>query len=110
MFENSNPQILGRTIDAQTRCIHYHSELDIIALKFKCCQHYYPCYTCHEEATQHTPQIWSRHEFDNKAIVCGVCKTEMTINEYLESRSQCPCCQSLFNPKCSNHHHLYFEV
>ena len=36
--------VCGVAIDAQTRCAHYHSELDRIAIKFKCCQAYYACY------------------------------------------------------------------
>ena len=27
--------------------------LDVIAIKFKCCNKYYPCYKCHEEHESH---------------------------------------------------------
>jgi uncharacterized CHY-type Zn-finger protein len=104
------PIIKGKTVDNETRCTHYHSVLDIIAIKFKCCETYYPCFSCHEENTHHTPQVWSKNEFDNLAILCGVCKHEMTINEYFMSDSTCPKCKAGFNPKCSNHYHLYFEI
>lgn len=43
------PKIYGATIDNETRCTHYHTPLDIIAIKFKCCDKYYPCYKCHNE-------------------------------------------------------------
>src|SRR5690606_7090890 len=69
----------------QTRCTHYHSQVDIIAIKFKCCKKYYPCYKCHQAAEIHTPQVWSVTEQDQKAILCGVCKHELTIAEYLNS-------------------------
>lgn len=31
----------GISVDDKTRCEHYHSLLDIIAIKFKCCGKYY---------------------------------------------------------------------
>lgn len=103
-------EVKGKTVDEQTRCTHYHSLLDVIAIKFKCCDTYYPCYYCHEETAGHKAQVWSKNEFDTKAILCGVCRQEMTINQYQHSNYQCPNCSTSFNPKCSNHTHLYFEV
>ena len=102
------PEVKGNTVDEQTRCTHYHSQLDVIAIKFKCCNTYYPCYYCHEETAGHKAEVWPSDEFDTKAILCGVCKQEMTIREYKTSNYQCPHCSSSFNPKCSNHNHLYF--
>ena len=104
-----NIKVYGQTIDSQTRCTHYHTQLDIIAIKFKCCKKYYPCYKCHQEAEIHTPQVWSATEQDQKAILCGVCRYELTIEEYLNSGNKCISCQSDFNPGCSLHYHLYFE-
>ena len=103
-------EVKGSIIDDQTRCTHYHSPLDIIAIRFKCCDTYYPCHSCHEEATDHPIEVWPGDEFDKKAILCGICKYEMTISEYLTSHHQCPQCRAPFNPGCGNHHHLYFEV
>ena len=102
-------EIKGKTVDNQTRCEHYHSDLDIIAVKFKCCDAYYPCFACHNEATEHNPQTWNKTEWDTLAVFCGACQNEMTINQYLKSEAICPFCQAAFNPKCQNHHHLYFE-
>lgn len=102
-------KVYGQTVDNETRCIHYHSQLDIIAIKFKCCKKYYPCYECHQEAEIHKPQVWSVAEQDQKAILCGVCKCELTIKEYLNSDNKCTSCKSNFNPGCSLHYHLYFE-
>ena len=104
------PVIKGDTVDDETRCTHYNSVLDVIAIKFRCCDTYYPCFSCHEEEAHHAPQIWPKNEFDTLAVLCGVCKHEMTINEYMKSDSECPNCDAAFNPKCSNHYHLYFEM
>lgn len=102
-------QIKGAVVDHLTRCKHYHSELDVIAIKFKCCQTYYPCYECHQESVNHQTKRWEKHEFDEKAILCGVCQHELTINEYFQSNNQCPYCRANFNPGCQLHYHLYFN-
>lgn len=101
--------IKGKPIDAETRCVHWHAELDVIAIKFKCCGEYYPCFECHEETANHAAQQWKKSEFNEKAILCGRCQAELTISEYLNSGHQCPSCGGAFNPRCSLHHHLYFE-
>ena len=41
--------IVGVGVDGETRCAHYRSERDIIAIKFKCCKKWFPCYECHAE-------------------------------------------------------------
>ncbi len=102
--------VKGKVIDNQTRCSHYHTDLDIIALKFKCCNTYYPCYSCHAEDTDHQATTWEIVERDHKAILCGVCGNELTINEYMGSNNICPNCQSLFNPNCKKHYDLYFKM
>ncbi len=101
--------IKGNPIDNETRCIHYHSVLDIIAIKFKCCNAYYPCYNCHQEEAGHPSAFWKINEQHQKAILCGKCKQEMTISQYLNCSNQCIFCRSKFNPKCAEHYHLYFE-
>ena len=102
--------IHGKLTDSSSRCTHYNSPLDIIAIKFKCCNTYYACIHCHEELSSHQPQVWTKNEWENKAILCGNCKHELTINEYFDYNYTCPSCSSQFNPKCSNHNHFYFEV
>lgn len=103
-------EVFGKVTDDKTRCEHYHSELDIIAIKFKCCDKYYSCYQCHEETAGHAVQTWDKDEWGTKAILCGNCKAELTINEYMRSGNQCPNCKAPFNPNCSKHYHLYFQV
>ena len=56
------------------------------------------------------PKYGEKNEFDTKAILCGICNNEMTIHEYLASNNRCPHCNSAFNPNCSKHYHLYFEI
>lgn len=102
--------IYGKPIDDNTRCVHYHSTLDVIAIRFKCCNKYYPCFQCHEETAGHTAEIWRKEEWNMKAIFCGLCKNEMTIEEYVNSGNHCPYCQASFNTNCSRHYHLYFEI
>ena len=102
--------IYGNTLDTESRCTHYHSSLDIIAIKMKCCNKYYACIFCHEENEDHSATVWPKSEFDTHAILCGNCKTEITITQYLKSKYECPNCTAAFNPKCSNHNHFYFEV
>lgn len=101
--------IKGKIVDDNTRCVHYHSPLDVIAIKFKCCDQYYPCYYCHQEEADHPATVWEKREFDAGAILCGVCSTEMTIAAYKACNYQCPFCNTPFNPKCVNHDHFYFE-
>ena len=109
---NTKPPVIvrGKTVDEFTRCIHYHSPLDVIAIKFKCCDEYYPCHHCHEEEVNHAHKVWEKNEFDKKAVFCGICKNELTIHEYLAAATYCPYCHTAFNPYCSKHYHLYFEI
>ena len=102
-------EVKGEVVDEHTRCVHYHSALDIIAIKFKCCGTYYPCYSCHEAAADHKAQVWPQPEWDTKAILCGMCGTELTINQYMHSNNTCPHCAAAFNPGCSKHYDLYFQ-
>lgn len=109
-FFVSGNRILGNLIDKQTRCSHYHSTEDIVAIKFKCCNDYYPCYTCHLESAGHRAEVWRKDERMTKAVLCGVCGYEMTVNEYLSSSFCCPNCDAAFNPNCAKHYSLYFEM
>ncbi len=109
-MKHEAPPVKGKSIDEYTRCVHYHSPVDIIAIKFKCCNEYYCCYKCHDEVAKHKRDVWKKDEFDTSAILCGICNNEMTIHEYLTSNNRCPHCNSNFNPNCSKHYHLYFEL
>jgi uncharacterized CHY-type Zn-finger protein len=105
----SGIEVIGIEVQSDTRCAHYHSPRDVIAIRFKCCDHYYPCYECHREVAGHLARQWPEAEFDREAVLCGACGSEMTISEYLGCNSICPGCQAEFNPNCALHYHLYFE-
>lgn len=100
----------GIDVDAATRCVHYRSARDIVAIRMKCCGDYYVCKDCHEALAGHALLAWPRAEWNRKAVLCGACGREMTIGEYLECGSRCPSCSALFNPECRHHHGSYFEV
>lgn len=104
-------EVKGVNVDSNTRCEHYHSDRDIVAIKFKCCGDWFPCFQCHEAVAGHDPEVWPIAEFDTRAIMCGWCGAKLPISEYmaLES-SHCPACLSRFNPGCANHYDLYFEA
>lgn len=102
-------KVYGLDVDSQTRCRHWHSSLDVIAIKFKCCGRFFPCFDCHAEIEKHEPKVWLRNEFETKAVLCGVCGHQLSVSEYFACDSVCPRCESAFNPGCANHYHLYFE-
>lgn len=107
---NSTIDVKGIDVDAETRCAHYHSEIDIIAIKFKCCGEWFPCFDCHAAIADHEPAVWTKEERNKKAILCGACRHHLTIAEYFECGSRCPRCAADFNPGCANHYQLYFEI
>lgn len=100
--------VKGINVDPETRCAHYHSEIDRIAIKFFCCFDYYSCFDCHKAAGCGKHEVWPKEQFDEKAVLCGACGHELTVNQYLSCHSRCPVCSSSFNPGCSLHKHLYF--
>ena len=102
-------QVLGHTIDAHTRCVHYGGATDIIALKFKCCGDFYPCYECHDEAVTHAIDRWSDADLHERAVLCGACSRQLTIAEYLHA-DRCPACDAAFNPGCKLHRDIYFDL
>jgi len=104
------PVVFGISLDPETRCSHYHSPLDIIAIRMRCCGHYYACKECHDAMAGHGSQTWPQAEWDQPAVLCGACGTEMSVRMYLNSANTCPACKAPFNPGCRHHYHLYFET
>jgi uncharacterized CHY-type Zn-finger protein len=102
------PRVLGSTVDDQTRCTHYRTALDVVAIRFWCCQEYYPCHLCHAESAGHPAVPWPAAERDAAAVLCGVCAHELTVREYRDADG-CPRCGARFNPGCRLHASLYFE-
>jgi uncharacterized CHY-type Zn-finger protein len=101
-------RILGSPVDDETRCVHYRTALDVVAIKFWCCREYYPCHLCHEEAADHPAQQWPAAEQGAEGILCGVCQHQLAITDYLRVDG-CPRCGAAFNPGCRLHAELYFE-
>jgi uncharacterized CHY-type Zn-finger protein len=104
----AKPEVRGVEVDAETRCVHYRSALDIIAIKMACCGVYYACKDCHQALADHDIEVWPRSQWDVRAILCGACGRELTIREYMSSSYRCPRCTAQFNPACRNHYQFYF--
>lgn len=98
----------GAVIDGQSRCVHYRSDLDVVALRFRCCGDWYPCVYCHDAAVAHPRRVWEAEAADRQAALCGYCGTTLTIAQYRRSTA-CPACGAGFNPGCARHHVMYFE-
>jgi uncharacterized CHY-type Zn-finger protein len=101
-------EVRGVGVDGETRCAHYGTDRDVVALKFGCCETYYPCFRCHAETTDHDAEPWPIERRDEPAVLCGVCGAELAAQEYMGVDS-CPDCGARFNPACADHYHLYFE-
>lgn len=102
-------------------CAHWHSPLDVVAIRFHCCGRTYPCLHCHDEAEDHSVTPWPTATADERsvdAVLCRVCGTWLTVGEYLGLYSAssapagpaCPHCAASFNPGCALHAHVYFQV
>ncbi|GKV68203.1 hypothetical protein NCCP2716_07010 [Sporosarcina sp. NCCP-2716] len=101
-------EVIGVQVDSETRCLHYHSEIDRIAIKFHCCDTYFPCYECHDELGCGKAEVWPHSRFAEKAVLCGACGHELSVSDYLACASACPSCSAPFNPGCSLHADRYF--
>ena len=104
------PPVHGLDLDAETRCAHWRSPLDVIALKMWCCGTWYACRDCHDALADHPAQVIPRAAFGQPAVLCGACDTELSVDAYLACESVCPACGSAFNPGCHKHRHLYFAT
>lgn len=100
--------VRGIGVDEETRCAHYHLPVDVVAIKMKCCDTYFACKDCHDALADHPIEPWPSEERARRAVLCGVCGSQLTIEQYLECSSRCPACNAAFNPGCSEHHHYYF--
>ena len=99
----------GVAVDVRTGCAHYRSPRDVTALRFACCDAYYPCRACHDATVGHEAEVWPRARFDEPAVLCGVCRTSVSARAYLEGGHACPACGAAFNPGCAAHRDRYFE-
>jgi uncharacterized CHY-type Zn-finger protein len=106
----TRPEIRGVALDAETRCAHWHSALDVIAIRMKCCGVYYACKDCHDALAGHAIVVWPRAEWNEKAVLCGACGAEMSVRDYLDSTNTCPSCRAAFNPGCRENYRFYFDM
>jgi uncharacterized CHY-type Zn-finger protein len=58
----ARPAVHGVDLDAQTRCAHFASPRDVIAIRMKCCGEYYACAECHDALAGHPSAVWPRGE------------------------------------------------
>lgn len=106
LVEEGNDMLFhGLGLDAQSRCQHYHSQLDIASLKCSYCERYYACYRCHDALESHTFKATLSSE--PYPVLCGVCLSYLTLKDY--KNGTCPVCQSAFNPACYLHDAIYFK-
>jgi len=99
----------GVAVDPETRCAHWDSDLDVVSLRFGCCEVFSPCHACHAATADHDPEPWPRARFDDPAVLCGVCGATLSARTYLAGNDSCPACGAGFNPGCRRHRGRYFE-
>jgi uncharacterized CHY-type Zn-finger protein len=104
------PAVRGVELDPHTRCAHWRSPLDIVAIRMRCCGDYWACKDCHDALAGHPAEVWPRAQFDQQAVLCGACGTELTIRQYLDCANRCPACGAGFNPGCRHHYRFYFQA
>ena len=100
-------RVHGVDVDPETRCTHYDTDRDVVALRFACCEAYYPCFRCHEATADHEAERLPA-ESSAAAVLCGVCGAELTPQEFVEGSHECSDCGAAFNPDCADHYERYF--
>lgn len=94
--------IHGIDVDAEGRCAHWHSEVDVVANTCGRCGKLWACSLCHDAMADHG---FSAVDKRLPSVVCGVCGTRMTFEQYGD---RCPGCGHEFNPSCVLHESTYF--
>lgn len=88
--------IWGNILDTAGRCVHWHSDRDVIANRCATCGKFYACYECHQAYESHPFGRYAA-QTQQKIVLCGVCGLQMTYAHY-EAIDQCESCGALFNP------------
>jgi len=99
--------VRGLDVDPETRCAHYDTDRDAVALLFACCEAYYPCFRCHEEVADHDAERLSVDE-SAPAVLCGACGATFPPRAFVDGDHACPDCGAAFNPACADHYDRYF--
>ncbi|PSP57461.1 hypothetical protein BRC82_00485 [Halobacteriales archaeon QS_1_67_19] len=100
-------EVRGVSVGPETRCDHYDGDRDVVALKFGCCETYYPCFRCHAATTDHATERLSVEQ-SQPAVLCGACGAELTPRAFVDGPHRCPDCGTAFNPGCADHYERYF--
>ncbi|MFB6091634.1 MAG: CHY zinc finger protein [Haloquadratum sp.] len=108
--ERFSVPLRGVAVDPETRCAHWDDPVDVVALRFGCCETFSPCHECHARTADHDPEPWPRERFDEPAVLCGVCGTTLSAETYLAADDVCPECGAAFNPGCRRHRDRYLEL
>lgn len=97
-------------IDAEGRCRHWHTPVDVVANKCRTCGGWFACSLCHAELTDHEFGAMPKEEL---CVMCGACGQQMTYAEYagdeLGPAYKCPACGHAFNTGCALHAGTYFR-
>ncbi|WEV45785.1 CHY zinc finger protein [Streptococcaceae bacterium ESL0687] len=97
--------VYGLKLQANGGCIHYNSDLDIIANRCNECKKLYACYLCHDSLENHKFKGFP-YEDQTLSVMCCLCGQTYSYKEY-SKLVKCQSCQSAFNPKCSLHKDIY---
>ncbi|GGM67405.1 putative CHY-type Zn-finger protein [Halarchaeum rubridurum] len=100
--------VRGLDVDPETRCAHYDTARDVVAVRAACCDTYYPCRACHDAVADHDHEVVPRDAFDDPAVLCGACGATLTVREYADCDDACPACGHAFNPGYKRHWSRYF--
>jgi uncharacterized CHY-type Zn-finger protein len=106
----AGPVVHGVDVDDRGRCAHFHEPGDIVSIRFACCGRYFACHLCHAQLADHTAERWPPLAFHVEAVLCGACRTELTIDDYLASSTRCPQCGADFDAALAVHHPFYFAI
>lgn len=97
---------VGLRRHGESRCAHWNSELDVLAIQAPCCQKFYACASCHDACENHSFNPWpSSTSLEQNALLCGVCRHSYSIREYINGTESpsCPACGASMNPGCKLH-------
>ena len=108
--KDGGPPIDGLELQrhGESRCAHWHSALDVLAIQAPCCGRYYACASCHDACETHALEPWpASTSLEQRALQCGVCRHLFSIQTYI-SGPEPPCCPSpscgaAMNPGCKLH-------
>lgn len=88
-------------------CHHYNSDDDVVLNKCSICEQFWPCYLCHAEVSDHSFGQMLLDAPDSTQ--CSACGHLMGYAEY-SAQPWCPGCHHPFNPGCSLHAEIYFDI